>query len=80
MVGQGRSDDIITSAGYRIGPVEIEECLLKHPAVALAAVIGVPDPIRTEVVKACRLEARRDRFRGIGDGNRRLCEDPARRS
>jgi acetyl-CoA synthetase len=48
----GRSDDIITSAGYRIGPGEIEDCLLKHPAVAIAAVAGVPDPIRTEIVKA----------------------------
>jgi acetyl-CoA synthetase len=49
----GRDDDLITSAGYRIGPGEIEDCLLKHPAVAMAAVVGVPDPIRTEVVKAC---------------------------
>ncbi len=48
----GRDDDVITSAGYRIGPGEIEECLMKHPAVALAAVIGVPDPTRTEIVKA----------------------------
>lgn len=47
-----RNDDIITSAGYRIGPVEIEDCLLKHPAVALAAAIGKPDPLRTEIVKA----------------------------
>lgn len=49
---QGRADDIITSAGYRIGPSEIEDCLLKHPAVAMAAAIGVPDPLRTEIVKA----------------------------
>jgi acetyl-CoA synthetase len=49
---QGRADDVITSAGYRIGPAEIEDCLLKHPAVAMAAVIGVPDPVRTEAVKA----------------------------
>jgi acetyl-CoA synthetase len=48
----GRSDDLITSAGYRIGPGEIEDCLMKHPAVAIAAVIGVPDPVRTEIVKA----------------------------
>ena len=47
-----RADDVITSAGYRIGPGEIEDCLLKHPAVAMAAVVGVPDPIRTEAVKA----------------------------
>jgi acetyl-CoA synthetase len=48
----GRADDVITSAGYRIGPAEIEDCLLRHPAVALAAVIGVPDPVRTEAIKA----------------------------
>ncbi|MGA7808254.1 acyl-CoA synthetase, partial [Bradyrhizobium sp.] len=47
-----REDDVITSAGYRIGPSEIEDTLLKHPAVALAAVVGIPDPIRTEAVKA----------------------------
>jgi len=49
---QGRADDVITSAGYRIGPGEIENCLMKHPAVTLAAVIGVPDALRTEIVKA----------------------------
>ncbi|ADZ68818.1 acyl-CoA synthetase [Polymorphum gilvum] len=48
----GRDDDVITSSGYRIGPGEIEDCLLKHPAVALAGVIGKPDPQRTEIVKA----------------------------
>jgi acetyl-CoA synthetase len=48
----GRSDDIITSAGYRIGPGEIEDCLMRHPAIAMAAVIGVPDTLRTEIVKA----------------------------
>ena len=49
---QARSDDVITSGGYRIGPGEIEDCLLRHPAVAMAAVVGIPDPIRTERVKA----------------------------
>jgi acetyl-CoA synthetase len=48
----GRDDDIITSSGYRIGPTEIEDCLIGHPAVALAAVVGKPDPVRTEIVKA----------------------------
>lgn len=48
----GREDDVITSAGYRIGPGEVEECLLRHPAVALAAVVGKPDALRTEIVKA----------------------------
>ena len=47
-----RKDDIITSSGYRIGPAEIEDCLIKHPAVAMSAVIGNPDPVRTEIVKA----------------------------
>lgn len=47
-----RSDDVITSSGYRIGPSEIEDCLTGHEAVAMAAVIGVPDPVRTEAVKA----------------------------
>jgi acetyl-CoA synthetase len=48
----GRADDIIVSAGYRIGPGEIEQCLLGHPAVALAAVVGSPDEVRGEIVKA----------------------------
>ena len=48
----GRDDDVITSAGYRIGPGEIEDCLIGHPAVRLAAAIGKPDPLRTEIVKA----------------------------
>ncbi|MEC9402797.1 MAG: AMP-binding protein, partial [Pseudomonadota bacterium] len=48
----GRDDDIITSASYRIGPGEIEDCLLKHPSIALAAAVGKPDPLRTEIVKA----------------------------
>ena len=49
---QGRADDIITSSGYRIGPAEIEDCLMKHPAVSMVAVVGSPDEKRTEVVKA----------------------------
>jgi len=47
-----RDDDVITSSGYRIGPSEIEHCLMGHEDVVMAAVIGVPDPVRTEVVKA----------------------------
>jgi acetyl-CoA synthetase len=47
-----REDDVITTAGYRVGPSEIEDCLLKHPAVAMSAVVGVPDPLRTESIKA----------------------------
>ena len=49
---QGRSDDVIKSAGYRIGPAEIESCLVKHPAVLNAAVIGKPDAARGSIVKA----------------------------
>ena len=49
---QGRSDDVIKSSGYRIGPAEIESCLVKHRAVANAAVIGKPDPTRGAIVKA----------------------------
>lgn len=48
----GRSDDLIKSAGYRIGPAEVEECLLRHPAVAEAAVVGSPDADRGSIVKA----------------------------
>ncbi|MEM9426377.1 MAG: AMP-binding protein [Pseudomonadota bacterium] len=48
----GREDDVITSGGYRIGPAEIEDCLLTHPAVATVGVVGKPDPVRTEIVKA----------------------------
>ena len=49
---KGREDDLISSGGYRIGPTDIEDCLMKHPAVVMAAVVGVPDPVRGEVVKA----------------------------
>ena len=48
----GRADDVITSSGYRIGPFDVESALIEHPAVMETAVIGVPDPERTELVKA----------------------------
>jgi acetyl-CoA synthetase len=48
----GRDDDVITSSGYRIGPGEIEDCLIQHEAVLLAAAVGKPDALRTEIVKA----------------------------
>jgi acetyl-CoA synthetase len=48
----GRDDDVISSAGYRIGPAEIENCLIAHDAVQLAGVVGKPDPLRGEVVAA----------------------------
>ena len=48
----GRDDDVISSGGYRIGPGEVEDTLLRHPAVAMAGVVGKPDPLRGEIVKA----------------------------
>jgi acetyl-CoA synthetase len=48
----GRDDDVIKASGYRIGPFEVESALLEHPAVAEAAVVGSPDPIRGQIVKA----------------------------
>ena len=49
----GRKDDVIKSSGYRIGPFEVESALLEHPAVLEAAVIGKPDGLRGQIVKAC---------------------------
>ena len=48
----GRADDLIISAGYRIGPFEVESALIEHPAVAESAVVASPDPVRGEIVKA----------------------------
>ncbi len=48
----GREDDVISSAGYRIGPAEIEDCLLTHPGVATVGVVGKPDALRGQIVKA----------------------------
>jgi acetyl-CoA synthetase/medium-chain acyl-CoA synthetase len=48
----GRADDVIISAGYRIGPFEVESALLEHPAVVESAVVGSPDPVRGHIVKA----------------------------
>jgi len=55
---RGRTDDLIKSAGFRIGPAEIEDCLASHPEVADCGVIGVPDPARGQVVKAFVLPRR----------------------
>ena len=63
----GRDDDVIISGGYRIGPTEIEDCLMRHPAVAMVAVIGVPDKVRGEVVKAFIVP------RGVRDRRRAPC-------
>ena len=48
----GRADDVIISAGYRIGPFEVESALIEHPSVAESAVVASPDPVRGEIVKA----------------------------
>lgn len=48
----GRADDVIITAGYRIGPFEVESALLEHPAVAESAVVAAPDELRGSIVKA----------------------------
>jgi acetyl-CoA synthetase len=68
---KGRSDDLIKSSGFRIGPTEVEDCLLAHPAVAECAVIGKPDPDRGQIVKAFV------RLRASVAGDERLKEDLA---
>jgi len=65
---EGRADDVIKSAGYRIGPFEVESALLVHPAVAEAAVVGVPDALRGHIVKAyVVLKAERTFYPGLED-------------
>ena len=74
----GRTDDVITSAGYRIGPSEIEECLIAHPAVALAAVVGVPDALRTEIIRAVIVPAAGvERHRGGAGVDHGACQGTA---
>src|SRR3546814_6382166 len=51
----GRDDDVITSGGYRIGPGEIEDCLLKHPAVAMAAAVGRSEEHTSELQSLMRI-------------------------
>ncbi|MBT0959517.1 AMP-binding protein [Alphaproteobacteria bacterium KMM 3653] len=64
----GREDDVISSAGYRIGPGEIEDCLLTHPAVHLAGVVGMPDALRGSVVAAyVQLGEGRDPSAGLAE-------------
>ena len=71
----GRDDDVITSSGYRIGPGEIEDCLTGHPAVALAAAVGKPDPLRTEIVKAYVVLKTARRPSATGRGHQGLGEE-----
>lgn len=67
-----RDDDVITSAGYRIGPSEIENCLMQHPRVQLAAVIGLPDAVRTEIVTACIIPDQHDKLEVLEEALRIL--------
>ncbi|MBV0892284.1 AMP-binding protein [Paracoccus sp. Z118] len=74
----GRDDDVITSAGYRIGPSEIEDVLMQHEAVASVGVIGKPDALRTEIVKAYVVlrpgyAAGEELAKQLQDHARRLC-------
>jgi acetyl-CoA synthetase len=70
-----RDDDVITSAGYRIGPVEIEQALVAHPDVVMAAVVGDPDPLRTEVVVAHVVLRDGADWAGMEDSLRALVRD-----
>jgi acyl-coenzyme A synthetase/AMP-(fatty) acid ligase len=70
---QGRNDDIISSSGYRIGPVEVESALISHPAVAEAAAVAAPDPERGEVVRAI-VVLRDDELRSLPADDPRLIE------
>ena len=49
---KGREDDIINTSGYRVGPSEVEDAILSHPEVSMVAVIGVPDKLRGQIIKA----------------------------
>ena len=76
----GRADDVIKSAGHLIGPFEVESVLMEHPAVAEAGVIGKPDPVAGEIVKAfVALQARLRAQRGTAPRAARLRPAPARR-
>ncbi|MFW5641139.1 MAG: AMP-binding protein [Roseicyclus sp.] len=75
MVFHARDDDVITSAGYRIGPAEIERALLTHPDVVMAAVVGEPDPTRTEVVVAHVVLRDGARFDGLPEALRALVRE-----
>jgi hypothetical protein len=68
----GRADDLIKSAGHLIGPFEVESALMEHPAVAEAGVIGKPDPVSGEVVKAFVTLKPARAERGAADGGTRL--------
>ena len=76
-----REDDVITTAGYRVGPSEIEHTLMKHPAVAMSAVVGIPDPIRTEFDQGLdRAAAGFCARRCAGARDPGFCESAARRA
>jgi acetyl-CoA synthetase len=70
-----RKDDVITSAGYRVGPSEIENCLMQHPRVQLAAVLGLPDSIRTEIITACIVPDQHERLETLEEELKRLVKN-----
>ena len=75
----GRADDVIKSAGHLIGPFEVESALMEHPAVAEVGVIGKPDPLAGEIVKAfVTLQGRPRTQRGAAARAHRLRAPPAR--
>ena len=69
-----RADDVILSAGYRIGPFEVESALIEHPAVAESAVVSSPDEQRGEVVKAFVVVAQGLPWRGVGKAVTGSCQ------
>ncbi len=74
---EGRADDVIISAGYRIGPFEVESALVSHPAVAEAAAVAAPDAERGSVVRA--VVVLRDRARRVASSWRASCRSTSRR-
>jgi acyl-coenzyme A synthetase/AMP-(fatty) acid ligase len=74
-----RDDDVINSGGYRIGPAEIENCLVGHSAVAMATVVGVPDAVRGEAAKAFVCSPRADTYPRARGGDTRPGQKSARR-
>lgn len=72
---RGRNDDLITSSGYRIGPVEVESVLLEHPAVAEVAVVAAPDPERGSVVRAVVVVAPGRPTEGLAEELQAFCQE-----
>jgi acetyl-CoA synthetase len=69
---KGREDDIINSSGYRIGPSEVEDCILSHSEVDMVAVVGVPDKIRGQIIKAFIIPKNKN---NVSDQNKKMKEN-----